>query len=185
MYTQLRLFSSEINSCIGFISLGYNMFFAITKLLAFLPFGNIFKGLSGRVLLISLIAGVIAFGVWKWKDNIKAQVAEAFYQQQIEDQLQDVKTEVQRLRNIEEARNAAIQRAIQRNESLILSIQEGRREIAGGKYTPAPATQVLKDTMSRIKSIEEADHKPLPKKEESSGNVVIDTWKKVFGGGDE
>ena len=155
--------------------------FGLSKLLAFLPFGNIFKGFSGRLIVLAMIVGIAAFGVWKWKDNIKASVAEVFYQQQIEDHLLEVKTEVERLRRVEEIRNEAITKSIQRNESLILSIQEGRKDIADGKYEATPATPVLKDAMSRIKGVE-AGRNP---QEEDSGNMVIDAWKNLTGGEDE
>lgn len=156
------------------------MVFGLSKLLAFLPFGNIFKGLSGKLIVIAMIIGIVSFGIWKWKDNIKASVAEVFYQQQIEDQLVEVKTEVQRLRRIEDIRNDAITKSIQRNESLILTIQEGRKDIADGKYEPTPATPVLKDAMRRIQGIDGSNTEP-----EETGNSVIDAWKKITTGGDD
>ena len=155
------------------------LLFGISKILAFLPFGNIFKGVSGKFIVIAMSIGIAGFGVWKWKANIKASVAEVFYQQQIEDHLLEVKTEVQRLRRIEEIRNDAVTKSIQRNESLILSIQEGRNEIANGKYEAAPAPPVLKDAMRRIQEIE-GTNEP-----EETDNVVIDAWKSITGGDDE
>jgi len=159
------------------------MLFVFSKLLAFLPFGNLLKGASGKFVLFAGIAIAIGFLVWNFKAKIKAEISQVFYQQQLEDQLADQKKELDRLVLIEGKRNQAIIEAIQRNESLILSVEQGRTSIRS--LEAQPATQPLIEAMKTIKDLQKIQ-KPAEEPKEDSGNSVIDSWKKrIFGGGDE
>ncbi len=165
--------------------------FVFAKLLAFLPFGNFLKGTSGKIILVVGLVGLLAFGYWKFKDNIRAEISDAFKQQQVEDLLVETKKEVERLRRIEEIRSQSLIAAIQVNEEIILAIQKGKQEIAGQKATEA--TRVLKDAMRTILEIEGGTESSVaieettptieesPKEEvkiEPTGNTWIDRWKK-------
>jgi len=158
------------------------MGFLFAKLLAFLPFGNIFKGLSGKFILVAGAVLFIVFLVWQYKAKITDQVAGMFRQQQLEDTIVFQRQELTRLRGIEAERNSAIELAIKNNESLILIVDKTRREIRSDRFTPAPATPILKHTLQSISDYEKSQ---LPKVKESTGNSAIDAWRglqKIVGG---
>ncbi len=159
------------------------MGFIIAKLLAFLPLGNLLKGLSGKMILYAGIALFVVFLVWSFKEKIKNQVEAVFKQQQLEDTLVFQRQEISRLTGIEAERNRAIEKAIKTNEELILFIDKTKRKVRSDAFTPTTATPILQEA---IRSISEFENKE--QETENTGktkNSAITAWnslKKSIGG---
>ncbi len=153
------------------------MGFIIAKLLAFLPFGNVLKGASGKMILIVGVILFVVFLIWNFKENIKEQVAAVFMQQQLEDTIVFQQQEISRLRGIEEERNISIAKAIADNEALVIMINATKRDIRSDDFTPQTASPVLQHTLKTIADFEKGEVKPT-EVEATGGNSVIDAWKK-------
>lgn len=156
------------------------MGFLFAKLLAFLPFGNVLKGASGKLILIAGVILLIVFMVWNFKEKIKEQVAAVFMQQQLEDTIVFQQQEISRLRGIEEERNSAIAKAIADNEALVIMINETKQEIRSDAFSPEVASPVLQHAIKAISEFEKGAGVVVeePKGAEATGNSVIDAWKK-------
>lgn len=78
-------------------------FFAL-KFLSFLPFGNLLRGASGKLILFGGLALLIAFGVWKIRHNIYERVYNEVYAEQAEEILQQKEREYEKLEELTKIR---------------------------------------------------------------------------------
>ena len=176
-------------------------FFAL-KFLSFLPFGNLLRGASGKLILFGGLALLIAFGVWKIRHNIYEKVYNEVYAEQAEEILQQKEREYEKLEELTKIREELTEEHFRSREELIIEIQriksmiEYSRPEDDGEVAP-----VLRDVISHLRSLEERTAKVKePEKEpslldrvldkvpyigdeteKSSGNSIIDGWKKKRG----
>ncbi len=164
------------------------MGFLIAKLLAFLPFGNLLKGASGKLIMIAGVLLLVVFLVWRYNHAITERVTAMFNQQQLQSTVVFQQKEITRLREIEEERNRAIQQAIKDNEALLLMVGKTKQEVRSDDFKPEIASPVLQHTLRAIAGFESG------KTEEATpggdtGNSAIDAWKKkakeLVGGSDD
>lgn len=164
------------------------MGFIIAKLLAFLPFGNLLKGASGKLIMVVGAILLVVFLVWRYNAVITERVAVMFKQQQLEDTIVFQQQEINRLHGIEEERNKSIAKAIKDNEALLLMVNGAKQEARSDAFTPETASPVLQHTLKTISEFENGE-RVVEDKVEPTGNSAIDAWKKkakgLIGGSDD
>lgn len=173
-------------------------FFAL-KFLSFLPFGNLLRGASGKLILILGIVLVIAFGIWKIRHDIFESAYNQIFAEQAVELVKQQKREYEKFQELASERERFLDERARSREELIIEIQriqsivDYSRPEDDGEVAP-----VLREVISHLRSLEEAT-KPKqkkPKKEpslldklkdkvpsfrgetEKSDNSVIDKWKK-------
>ena len=162
--------------------------FAILKLLSFLPFGNLLRG--GSLKIIGIVGIVIALGLvyWNWKKGIEESVRDEVNTQILEERIREQEKRTQALLDISTRQNEIIASAIERNDVLLKDVETGRIKI--GSMEAKPASAPVESALNLIRDIEAkdaavpAEPKAEPEEEESSGNSVIDAWKKKLGVGE-
>lgn len=162
------------------------MIFGVLKLLSFLPFGGMLRGTSLKVIGVIGLAGIVAFGYWKWKSGIENEVREEINAQILEERIKEQEKKTQLLLSITEKQNEVIELAIARSDKLRELIQRSRIEIGG--MEASPATPPLEAAMAALRALEGKAAETAKKKPEgeSTGNSVIDDWKKkLLGDKDE
>lgn len=167
--------------------------FLALKFLSFLPFGNLLRGASGKLILVLGIVLVIAFGVWKIRHDIFESAYNQIFAEQAEELVKQQQIEYEKLQELTSERERFLgERAVTR-EALVIEIQRIRsiidysRPEDDGKVSP-----VLREVISHLRSLEgtttkqkEPKEKPsnvwdkVPYLEEikESGNSIIDKWK--------
>lgn len=164
------------------------MGFLIAKLLAFLPFGNILKGASGKLIMIAGVILLVVFLVWRYNHAITERVTAMFNQQQLQSTVVFQQKEITRLREIEAERNRAIEQSIKNNEALLLMIGKTKQEVRSDDFTPTTASPVLQHTLRAIAEFEAGKSEEVAPNGET-GNSAIDAWKKkakeLVGGSDD
>jgi regulatory protein YycI of two-component signal transduction system YycFG len=151
------------------------MGFIIAKLLAFLPFGNLLKGASGKLIMIVGVILLLVFLVWRYNGAIVERATAMFNQQQLEETVKFQQREITRLHSIEAERNKAIEQAIADNEALLLMVNETKQEARG--FTPKTASPVLQHTFKAISKFQNGE-RVVEEEVEPTGNSAIDAWKK-------
>lgn len=162
------------------------MFF-LTKLLAFLPFGNLLRGTSLKIILIIGAILVVAFVYWKWKDNIRTAVYKEIFQEQVVNQLEEQEREFKRLQAIIAAREAALQRLLAQQKELAARYERVLADIQRGEYDTGEVSEVLRVIVDQIRRTELGEPlrdsrpvstPPVPQpKPEQTGNASIDAWR--------
>lgn len=151
------------------------MGFIIAKLLAFLPFGNLLKGASGKLIMIVGAILLVVFLVWRYNSVIIERATAMFNQQQLEETVAFQQREITRLHSIEAERNKAIEQAIADNEALLLMINGAKQDARG--FEPKQASPVLQHTLKTISEFENGE-RVVEEEVEPTGNSAIDAWKK-------
>lgn len=163
------------------------MGFIIAKLLAFLPFGNLLKGASGKLIMIAGVILLLVFLVWRYNSSIMEKATAIFNQQQLAETVEFQQREIERLHGIEGERNRAIEKAIADNETLLLIINGAKQDARD--FEPSPASPVLQHTLRVIAELEKGDRVEDSKDVEPTGNSAIDAWKEkakgLLGGSDD
>ena len=171
-------------------------FFAL-KFLSFLPFGNLLRGASGKLILFGGLALLIAFGVWKIRQNIYERAYNEVYAEQAEEILTQKQREYEKLEELTNAREKFLGDRQRSREELILEIQRIRSFIEYSRpEDDGEVAPVLRDVITHLRSLEASTTKPEKPKEEpglldklkdkvpsfeeieKSGNSIIDKWKK-------
>ena len=168
-------------------------FFAL-KFLSFLPFGNLLRGASGKLILFGGLALLIAFGVWKIRHNIYERAYNEVYAEQAEEILKQKQSEYEKLEELTNAREKFLGDRQRSREELILEIQRIRSFIEYSRpEDDGEVAPVLRDVITHLRSLEASTVKlEEPEKEpglldklkdkvpsfEKSGNSIIDKWKK-------
>jgi len=117
--------------------------FFLLKALAFIPGGGLLKNVSLKAILILVALGAIGFGIWKWKDSIKAAVYDQVYRQQVEDQLNAAERELDLARRLAAQREADLQRALDEKQALVDRLSQSREELREGDYAPGVVPEVI------------------------------------------
>jgi uncharacterized coiled-coil protein SlyX len=152
------------------------MGFIIAKLLAFLPFGNLLKGASGKLIMVIGAILLVVFLIWRYNNVIIERATAMFNQQQLEETVAFQQREISRLHSIEAERNKAIEKAIADNEALLLMINGAKQDARG--FTPKTASPVLQHTLKTISKFENRERVEDTSEAEPTGNSAIDAWKK-------
>ena len=151
------------------------MGFIIAKLLAFLPFGNLLKGASGKLIMIVGVILLLVFLVWRYNSSIMEKATAMFNQQQPEETVAFQQREITRLHGIEAERNKAIEKAIADNETLLLMVNGAKQDAR--TFEAQPASPVLQHTLETISKFENGERDNTVEVE-PTGNSAIDAWKK-------
>lgn len=173
--------------------------FIAAKLLSFLPFGNLLRGTSGKLILVGLAAAAVAFLVWKWKDNIRNEAYDAIFSRQAEEVIKEQKKEFEKLQKAIESSRQIERNVLEKRQKLTVETEELIKEIRqANAEDDGPVAPVLKMSVEFIRDREatkkgtktvvdkaidvtkkavEATGKAVDKAGES-GNSVIDAWKK-------
>lgn len=155
--------------------------------MAFIPFGNLLKGASGKLIMIAGAILLVVFLIWRYNGMIIEKATAMFNQQQLEETVAFQQREITRLHSIEGERNKAIERAIADNEALLLMINDAKQVTRS--FTPMPASPVLKSTLKAISEFENRERVEDTGEAKSTGNSSIDAWKKnakeFLGGNDD
>lgn len=161
-------------------------FFAL-KALSFLPFGSLLKGGSLKVILIGVAVAAVAFGIWKWKDNIKTAVYNEVYAEQQEQIIEKQKRQLELTERLMAERERAVQEALDAQAKLREAIQMDKMELRRQEFE---AMQVPPVISAALDIIRRAEHLPRkggeqpPEAEKSSGNSIVDAWKRNKRGGE-
>lgn len=156
--------------------------FVFAKLLSFLPFGNIFRGVSGKFILYGVIAAAIAFGLWWIRGEIRDGALDDFNREQtviINEQQQKSFEDYQEINREQEN---IISELISDRTELQQELNALRVQI-GSHGTETPANGALKDAVRGISAIQENTPrlKPsVPENEES--NSYLDEWRRKITG---
>jgi flagellar biosynthesis component FlhA len=167
------------------------MFFLAAKALSFLPFGGLLRGFTGKLVLFGVLAAVIAFAVWKWKDSIREQALSAVFAEQAQEQLKQQQQEFERMRRVQELSSEIQTRASEQQRRLQQQLDEAQRQIRGvtteedGSVAP-----VLIMTLDNIRRFEGYQERTVPQvlnenerpNVSGSGNPAIDAFRRRFGG---
>lgn len=178
-------------------------FFAL-KFLSFLPFGNLLRGASGKLILFGGLALVIAFGIWKIRHDIYERAYNEVYAEQAEEILKQKEREYEKLEELAKFTDEFTGDHYRSREELIIEIQKIRSMVEYSRpEDDGEVAPVLRAVIDHIRSleaktakvkVEEPKEEPslldkaldkIPyigdESEESSGNSIIDSWKKKRG----
>ena len=164
------------------------MFPIILKALTFLPFGGFLRGGSLKMIGILGLVAVVAFGYFKWKGSIQAEVREQENIARLEQIAADQQRQTEILLDVTERQNAIIKAAIDRNQKIIKALQAAKIQI--GAMEASPATAPLEATMEILRQLEQQGVRVEQAKKEiqeqkPTGNSSIDAWRqRLFGGGE-
>jgi len=172
--------------------------FIFAKALAFLPFGGMLRGATGKMILILVIVGALGFAYWKFKDNIRTAIVNEINQETAEQILKEKEDQILK-------QNIFLIKQGELNEQLLHQQKEqieNRNKLSTiiENTTPeddGPVAPVLRNVFEQInlfqgnvtpssESVEDAvDNDPpsaLDKTVESiksTGNSAIDAWRKL------
>ncbi len=172
--------------------------FIIAKALAFLPFGGLLRGATGKMILILVVIVALGFAYWKFKDNIRTAIVNEINQKTAEQILQDKEDQILkqnlfliRQREINEQRLHEQKKQIENRNTLSIIIEKTTPEEDG------PVAPVLRNVFEQINVFEGnvtparenikdvVDNDPpsaLDRTVESiksTGNSAIDAWRKL------
>lgn len=149
--------------------------FAASKLLGFLPFGNLLKGTTGKLILIgALIIGAV-FMYWKWKDDIETAVYNELFREQVEEAMNEQRQEIERLKLLTEQRDAAIIQLLDRQRAITEDTDRVRETVRDESLEDGEVAPVLRETIRELRALSnpEAANEDRP---DPSGNSVIDEF---------
>lgn len=163
--------------------------FAAAKLLGFLPFGNLLKGGTGKLILIGMALVAALFLYWKWKDSIKEAVYNEIFAQQVETHLENQRKELEQLKRITAQREQAILDLIEQQKVILRDTSELVKRIESGNLEDGPVAPVLREAVEGLRSRLEPEGEKLlnsaPRAPKRTGNAVIDEFLNLGGSGDE
>lgn len=169
--------------------------FIALKALAFLPFGGMLRGFSGKLILGIVIIGALAYGYWKWKDNIKTAIVNQINQETAETILKEKEDQLRKEREFIDRQGKLAKEILIRQRNQIENRNKLTNIIDNVKpEDDGPVAPILDSIFEQInifennvepKSEEEVDKDPpstLDKAVDSvksTGNSAIDAWKKL------
>ena len=163
--------------------------FVALKALSFLPFGGLLKGGSLKMVLIGVAVVAVAFGIWKWKDNIKTAVYNEIYAEQQEQIIEKQKRQIELTERLMKEREQAVAAALDAQaalkEAIAMNKMELRRQEHEAMQVP-PVINAALDIIRKSRHLEGMGDKLPPDPEAgsapSTGNSVIDRWNRLRGG---
>lgn len=142
--------------------------FVLTKLLSFLPMGNVLRGTSGKFILIAGAVVGLLFIVWQWKDNIREAVFNEIYAEQAQAALEDKERQLETVREISEKNRELQNQLAQKNRQLEEKFDEARRNVSNvSEEEDDDVSKVLRDT---IKFVSDSDLSSF--EDETEGNTT-------------
>lgn len=180
------------------------MWFIISKALAFLPFGNLLRGASGKLILGLVIVGALAFAYWKWKDNIREEIFNQINQETAEQLIRNQEEQLRRQEEFLDRQGKLAEELLRRQRQHI----ENSNQISNiiDNVTPednGPVAPILDKVFKQINAFEGYSENVTPSSEatnkveteeepstldkaveviESTGNSAIDQWRKLTNG---
>ena len=159
--------------------------FFLLKGLSFLPFGGFLK--NPKILLGVIIIALLAFGVYKWKASIKDTIFNEIFAEQAEQLIEDKTRELERVRQLNEAANIAVQEAQDNRQAIAAEIEAARA--ATRNVTPernGTVAPVLSEALDFIRGDRASPVPREPTIGETVGDVVdedtesvLERWKRL------
>jgi hypothetical protein len=175
--------------------------FFLLKGLSFLPFGGLLK--NPKVIIGAIIVALLVFGYFKWKSSIKQAIFNQIYTEQAEQHIENQRREMERTQQLMNESNRAVREAQEKRHRLLKEIEGARahtRNVAperNGEVAPvlsealdfirerqpvsAPPERTLGDKVGDVVDDGAEAITGAQESVESSGNSVIDAWKKLRG----
>lgn len=172
--------------------------FLLLKGLSFLPFGGLLK--NPKVLIGLIIVALLAFGYFKWKSSIKDAIYNEIFAEQVEQHMENQRKELERVRQLMEESNQAVNEAQTNRQQILKEIEDARsatRNVAperNGAVAPVlsealefirareTSSEPQEDTLTdKLDNVVDEGLKALSDAQESvktTGNSAIDAWKK-------
>lgn len=151
--------------------------FVFAKLLSFLPFGNLFRGTSGKIILYGVIAIAIGYCLWWVRDEIRDGALSDFNRQQtiiINQQNQKAYSD---LEDIVAEQDKLISKLNSERTELLKGFNDVRVQIASNG-TETPANQALKDAISGLSVIQSSLPRRKPNVEDNEdSNSYLTKWR--------
>jgi len=169
--------------------------FIALKALSFLPFGGMLRGAMGKFVLVLVIVGALAFGYWKWKDNIKTALINEINQETAEQILREKQDQIRKEREFLDRQGKLAVEILRRQRKQIENHNKLTNDIDNVKpEDDGPVAPILRSIFDQINTFEnnvEPESKEAAENEEptmvdkakglaeSTGNSAIDAWKKL------
>jgi hypothetical protein len=172
--------------------------FFLLKGLSFLPFGGLLK--NPKVLIGLIIVALLAFGYFKWKSSIKEAIYNEIFAEQVEQHMENQRKELERVRQLMEESNQAVNEAQTTRQKILKEIDDARaltRNVTperNGEVAPVlsealdfirareTSSEPHEDTLTeKLDNVVDTGLKALRDAQESvesTGNSAIDAWKK-------
>lgn len=153
--------------------------FTVTKLLSFLPMGNMLRGTSGKIILIIGALVGLAFLVWQWKDAIRETVFNEIYAEQAQAALEDQQRRQEIIQDISE-KNRELERELERTtRELTRKADEIEKSIKGSSdKDDGEVAPVLRNTLNAISNSGEESFDAPDDVELETNNPWIREWKR-------
>jgi hypothetical protein len=169
--------------------------FIALKALSFLPFGGMLRGAMGKFVLILVVVGALAYGYWKWKDNIKTAIINQINQETAETILKEKEDQIRKEREFIDRQGKLAKEILIRQRKQIENKNKLSNIIDNVKpEDDGPVAPILDSIFEQINTFE-GNTEPANKDEvdkdppsildnavdsvKSTGNSAIDAWKKL------
>lgn len=157
--------------------------FVLTKLLSFLPMGNMLRGTSGKlIIIIGAIAG-LAFLAWQWKDSIQEAVYNEIYAEQAQAALEDKERRLETIRQVNE-RNRELQNQLdEKNRQLSKSFDKAERKIRDApEDDDGQVSKILRDAIQFIgdRDLSSFDNNSAEETEDKEKTDTDNPWIKEW-----
>lgn len=160
--------------------------FVALKALSFLPFGGLLKGGSLKMVLIGVAVVAVAFGIWKWRDNIRTAVYNEVYAEQQEEIIAKQQRQLELTERLMQEREAAVAQALDAQAKLREAIAMNKLELRRQEFEAMQVPPVINAALDIIRKSQHlegmGDELPPEAEDPPTGNSVIDRWKSLRGG---